>query len=266
MFSLRKSILVSACFHVGIFSAFFFLSLPGGARVLYKPQYQVRLVQPSELSSPVSKGSPPAPKPQSPPPSQKQVSLPEKEAQKPEVKKEPKVALKPAATPKPEKPPAPVSEKQSEAKKKTNDLQQEKALENVLARLRQKAKSRGKAEPDDSLEEPSGGPGAGWEDRQGDIRYHEYYDEVERRVRENWIPPSDLDLSSQVLIAVVSISLLPDGRVIKSYIEESSGDLLFDQSVMRALLKSTPLPPPPLGLQQDSYELGLRFHSMSLAR
>jgi len=36
--------------------------------------------------------------------------------------------------------------------------------------------------------------------------------------------------------------------------------------VMRAILKSTPLPPPPVGLRQDRYELGLRFHSQPHAR
>ena len=51
MLSLRESILISASFHLAVFGAFFFLSSPSGAKVIYKPQYQVRLVEPSEIPS-----------------------------------------------------------------------------------------------------------------------------------------------------------------------------------------------------------------------
>ena len=70
-----------------------------------------------------------------------------------------------------------------------------------------------------------------------------------------------MNFDEEPAIAVVSLTLLPDGRVVKSYIEETSGDPQFDQSVMRAILKSTPFPPPPIGLKQQSFDLGLRFHS-----
>ena len=88
-----------------------------------------------------------------------------------------------------------------------------------------------------------------------------YYDKVERAVRENWIPPQDMNFEVETAMTVVSLTLLPDGRVLKSYIEETSGDPQFDESVMRAILKSTPFPPPPIGLKQQRFDLGLRFHS-----
>jgi TonB family protein len=70
-----------------------------------------------------------------------------------------------------------------------------------------------------------------------------------------------MNFEAQSAMTVVSLTLLPDGRVLKSYIEETSGDPQFDQSVMRAILKSTPFPPPPIGLKQQRFDLGLRFHS-----
>ena len=100
-----------------------------------------------------------------------------------------------------------------------------------------------------------------WEEKQKEIEYSAYYDQVERAVRENWIPPQDMNFEAASATTVVSLTLLPDGRVLKSYIEETSGDPKFDQSVMRAILKSTPFPPPPIGLKQQRFDLGLRFHS-----
>jgi len=261
MISLRKSILLSALLHVGLFCAFFLLAGTGRARIIYKPDYQVRLVEPSEVPAlePKKARAPappkPAPPPPKPPPEKKEVALPPKKEEKPQPpKKEPPRPEVAKPEPKPEKkePPPPPQP----------DPAQEKALEDVLARLEKdlSAKEREEAKPS------GGGAAAGWKQRQEEIRNHEYYDQVERRVRENWIPPRTLEPGGGDVMTVVSIALLPDGRVLESFIEESSGDPLFDQSVMRALLKASPLPPPPLGGGKTRYELGLRFHSMPHAR
>jgi colicin import membrane protein len=153
-------------------------------------------------------------------------------------------------------PPAPPPETASEPE----GPPPEKVLQDVLARLQKDDEKRKKTESG-----PSAGA-SGWEQRQSEIQYHQYYDQVERRVRENWIPPTSMESDRRDVMTVVSITLLPDGRVLESFVEESSGDPLFDQSVMRALLKSTPLPPPPIGLRQNRYELGLRFHSQPRSR
>jgi len=197
--------------------------------VIYRPQYQVRLVQPSEIPSlkdAKSKTAPrPKPVPQAKKAPKKRVVVPDKRVQK-------KKAVK---------------------KKKAS----EEVLDDVLARLKQKVDTREKKEaPSDS-----GPQVTGWEGKQKALRYSAYYDQVEQRVRENWIPPQSLDSTGQDVITVVSITLLPDGRVLRSLIEESSGDPIFDQSVMRAIMKSSPLPAPPIGLNQKKYDLGLRFHS-----
>jgi len=262
MLSLRKSILLSACLHVALFSTFFVLSGTGRARLIYKPQYQVRLVDASEVPSlqprkkakaPAQAPAKPPPPPSPPPPEKKKVSLPPKKEAKPVVaKKEPPKPKASPPGPKPEtKAPPPPPPAPAEAVP-------EKALEDVLARLEKDLKdTKGKEAT------PSSGPGAsGWAQRQQEIRYHQYYDEVERRVRENWIPPKTVESGRQDVLTVVSITLLSDGRVLESSIEESSGDPMFDQSVMRALMKSSPLPPPPLGGGGSRYELGLRFHSL----
>ena len=256
MLSLRGSILLSAIFHVALFLALLLMSSTGRARVVYKPQYQVRLVKPQEVSSPAKPGPKEVVKPKPPPkvskPKPKKLVVPkkkdpppkEKKAEKPPPEKEqPKKVEK-----KPEPKPAPVEAPPEPAP--------EEILEEALARIKKRAGSREKVAAN-----VPGGSSSPWEEKQKEIEYSAYYDQVERAVRENWIPPQNMNFEEEPAIAVVSLTLLPDGRVLKSYIEETSGDPKFDQSVMRAILKSTPFPPPPIGLKQQSFDLGLRFHS-----
>jgi len=129
-------------------------------------------------------------------------------------------------------------------------------LEDVLARIKKKKDARDRLATNRSADSA-----AGWREKQKEIQYQNYYDQLEQKVRENWIPPQELDRGDMDSMTVVSLTLLPDGRVLKSYIEESSGDPIFDQSVIRAIMKSTPFAPPPIGLTEQTFDLGLRFHS-----
>jgi colicin import membrane protein len=260
--------IISACCHVIMFLAFLFLSGTGRAREVYKPHYQVRLVGAQQAASlaPAAKAAKPAPAPQPPkpkpeakkvvvpdkkppPPQEKKVERPPIEKKPPEQKapqqKAPEEKAKPAAKPAP-----------AAAEKK--EPSPEEVLAEALARIEKRAGSKGNAAA-------GSGPGrsvSAWEERQKEIEYSAYYDQVERAVRSNWIPPQHMDFQRQTAMTVVSITLLPDGRVLKSIVEQSSGDPQFDQSVMRAILKSTPFPPPPIGgIKQQNFELGLRFHS-----
>jgi len=258
MLSLRGSILLSAIFHGVLFLALLLMSSTGRARVVYKPQYQVRLVRPQEVSSPAKpqpkKVVKPKPLPQvpKPKPKPKKVVVPkkdtppkEKKAEKPPPEKK---QLKKKVEKKPEPKPAPEEILEEAAP--------EEILEEALARIKNRAGSREKV-----AAKVPGRSSSPWEEKQKELEYSAYYDQVERAVRENWIPPQDMNFEAPSAITVVSLTLLPDGRVLKSYIEETSGDPKFDQSVMRAILKSTPFPPPPIGLKQQSFDLGLRFHS-----
>jgi TonB family protein len=263
MLSLRGSILLSAFFHVVLFLALLLSSGIGRARVVYKPQYQVRLVRPQEVPSLSKPGPKEAAKPKPAPavvkPETKKVVVPEKKEEPPKkteekpkkkVEKPPPKKEEPAkkAEKKPEPAPPPVEKPKQPAP--------EEVLEEALARIKKRAGDREKL-----AAHAAAGPSSGWEEKQKEIEYSAYYDQVERAVRENWIPPQSMDFEKESAMTVVSLTLLPDGRVLKSYIEESSGDPQFDQSVMRAILKSTPFPPPPIGLKQQSFEVGLRFHS-----
>lgn len=276
---LRKCIGVSALLHLLIFWGAASLSGWGGPKTIYRPQYSVRLVGMEEIegrqkgarekaesaqpSPPVEKPEPKKPEPK-PEPKKPEVQVPEKKA-----KEEPAKTTPALDKDKKEKAPPPEPAKTA-AKEKSPDqsasaekqTSSEETLDEILSKIQKKVASRGGAVGAGA----KSSRGSGWEDRQAELAFNAYYDEVERRVRQNWIPPQNFDPRRESLMTVVSLVLLPDGRVQTSFIEQSSGNPYFDQSVMRAIFKSDPFPPPPVGLTKENFELGLRFHSSPVAQ
>lgn len=79
----------------------------------------------------------------------------------------------------------------------------------------------------------------------------DYYSKIVDRIKQQWIFPESIDKD---LEAVVSIKIAKDGSVTIDRVEKSSGNALFDRSVLRAITKAGPLPQP----AQDM-EIGVRF-------
>lgn len=78
-----------------------------------------------------------------------------------------------------------------------------------------------------------------------------YYAAVYMRIRREWVHP---DILRGDFEAVVLIKIERDGDVRVLGIEKSSGNALFDRSVVRAVKKASPLSKPPFAM-----EIGLRF-------
>jgi len=68
-----------------------------------------------------------------------------------------------------------------------------------------------------------------------------YTQQLQKRVQENWIVAE----KKPGLIASVSFMIEPNGNVQGIELTQSSGDGAFDQSVVRAIRKAAPFPPPP---------------------
>ena len=106
-----------------------------------------------------------------------------------------------------------------------------------------------------------GGGGA-----QGTVRLSpellDYFRRLEERVRSSWILPGTLLRDAAKLEVELRIMIEKDGRVSEERIERGSGNLYFDDSVLRAIRKASPLPVPPEQLRggEDHYEVGFRFH------
>jgi len=69
----------------------------------------------------------------------------------------------------------------------------------------------------------------------------EYIAQIQSAVENKWIRPADLrkDLKTEV-----QVSQIPGGEVIRVTVTKSSGNVAFDRSVVNAIWKESPLPPP----------------------
>lgn len=85
----------------------------------------------------------------------------------------------------------------------------------------------------------------------GSTSQAQYLDLVQSKIRQNWLYPESLDRD---LEAVITIRIAKDGTATVLGIEKSSGNRLFDRSVLIAISKASPLPKP-----DKEIEIGVRF-------
>ena len=110
-----------------------------------------------------------------------------------------------------------------------------------------------------------GGAGVGG-GAQGSVRLSpelsDYFRRLEESVRNSWVLPAALVRDAGKLVVELRIVIEKDGRVSAQRIERGSGNPYFDDSVLRAIRKASPLPVPPEQLRggEDHYEVGFRFH------
>lgn len=79
------------------------------------------------------------------------------------------------------------------------------------------------------------------------IEFLIYTQQLQKRVQENWIVAE----KKPGLVASVSFMIQPNGDIQEVEMTQSSGDRAFDQSVVRAIRKAAPFPPPPQSYAQE---------------
>ncbi len=86
-----------------------------------------------------------------------------------------------------------------------------------------------------------------------------YLNTLKEKVTSSWIRAERAGVVGKPVI--VRITIEKDGRVTNVITEESSGNRFFDDSVLRAIVKASPLPVPPVALRgaEDHYVVGFRF-------
>ncbi|MBI5970650.1 MAG: cell envelope integrity protein TolA [Deltaproteobacteria bacterium] len=90
-------------------------------------------------------------------------------------------------------------------------------------------------------------------------RYPAYYSLIRDKVQSRWIYPEEFK-ETRILVTV-SIRIGKDGGLMDARLEGSSGNELFDESLISAVKKSAPFPPLPHGFEADYLEAILRFCS-----
>jgi TolA protein len=113
---------------------------------------------------------------------------------------------------------------------------------------------------------PNGGPlmTAGAQLSNLQASYPAYYSAITDRVQSSWVFPEGM--AGKDLSIIVSIKIGKDGGLLESWIERSSGNTLFDESLVNAVKKASPFPPLPEDFKGKYLETGLRFCPMCQGR
>lgn len=110
------------------------------------------------------------------------------------------------------------------------------------------------------------GSGFGGGDSNSGITIRIYQMEVENKIKSNWsYPVSHLSPESRKdLEAILVVRVNNNGTILKSWFKKRSSDIIFDQSVLRAIERSDPLPPFPEGYRKTYDELEIDFNLRDL--
>jgi colicin import membrane protein len=94
-----------------------------------------------------------------------------------------------------------------------------------------------------------------------------YQMEVRDWVKNNWSYPALLSVQNEKdLEAVFVLTVKSDGKILRSRFEKKSANPLFDQSVLKAIERSDPLPPFPPGYHKSQDELEITFNLKDLSQ
>ena len=108
---------------------------------------------------------------------------------------------------------------------------------------------------------PTTTAGAGPADSGGGVTsdaVKQYYATVQGKIKAHWSLP-DLQDWDTSLKAILVIKLRRDGVVTKTFFDQKSKNVQFNQFVLKAVREATPLPPFPSELKEYQIEIGLRF-------
>lgn len=263
---LRWWVTFSGTLHVLVISAMFLMPSVSPRKVSY-PVYTVELVGGEKLGG-ANFGTAIEP------------ARPAKQAAKaktepaPEVKVARKEKAKPAEKTPQMSEEAALKKSKKETKKEAREEPglpgelREKLIQSALERVRERAESGKKKEPGAALSAgPAEGEGAaaiGSGGRGGGIvkgvEFIVYYNQMRRLIRERWTwvgKRSDLEVT-------VRFGIQENGEIVGLKIVQGSPDPSYDDSVMRAVRRAAPLPPPPESYRKDFMDVELTFRPKDL--
>lgn len=104
---------------------------------------------------------------------------------------------------------------------------------------------------------PWGSPqgSSGWSSKLDD-----YYNVIWAKIKKEWTLPEDLPKGKANIETTIVVVIERNGKIQNSWFEKRSGNALYDQMAMRAIRKAEPLPPIPKEFDDETFEIGIRFH------
>jgi colicin import membrane protein len=93
-----------------------------------------------------------------------------------------------------------------------------------------------------------------------------YNAEIWHRIQKNWAFSEEMVRGRTDLEATIIVKIMRKGEIRDIWFEKRSGNSYFDDSVLKAVKKSDPLPPLPEGYLGRFYDVGFRFNLSELQR
>ena len=92
----------------------------------------------------------------------------------------------------------------------------------------------------------------------GSLSMRIYQINVKSHIQNNWSYPAAMQNRKDLEVTVL-LRVKKDGTIMKSEFKSKSKDTIFDQSVIKAIEKSNPIPPFPEGYEKSYEEFEIRF-------
>ncbi|MBI5966350.1 MAG: cell envelope integrity protein TolA [Deltaproteobacteria bacterium] len=265
-------ILISLLLHMVVISAMFFLPNLASSRTFYSPVYSVRLVEAPANFPPVReevrKPSPEAAPSKSPPVGGRAKG---KEKGKP-------ISLSPSQDDTEKKIEEAIarirqrreSESIDTAIESIRQRRESKSIDTAIERLRSEKEVRQLSSAIEGIRQRvtigSSGAVAASEAATGgassgimSIKFKLYYNLLWQRIRSVWVLPEEALGGKKDLETIIAIRIAKDGQIEDIQFEKKSGNHYLDESALRAIKKANPLPPLPPGMEEDKFDLGVRF-------
>jgi TonB family protein len=104
------------------------------------------------------------------------------------------------------------------------------------------------------------GTGTGTGGGSGSRILDDYYTTIWAKIKKGWTLPENLSKGKADLEAIIVVVIEREGKIQKTWFEKRSGNVLYDQSAMRAIKKAEPFPPIPKEFSDNTFEIGIRFY------
>ena len=170
----------------------------------------------------------------------------------------------------PKKESTPISVAKRKVEKKSAEVEKPSSsqlIDNAISKIEKKVKTEEKNPIDKAisdLEKKAGksddrDSSGGWSVNGVTIRIYQM--EIETRIKGNWSFPVEV-LNRKDIEATVIIKVSQDGTILNYRFKDSSSDAKFDESVLKAIEKSDPLPPFPEGYRNDEIEINFNLKDL----
>ena len=145
---------------------------------------------------------------------------------------------------------------------KTRPASLDQALDRLKSEVDQTEVNPRQAETPPVVDEMQGSGGTattGLTGAETSDRIRIYQAEIAYQIQKNWAFSEQMAGKRDELEAALAITILPSGEIKDIWFDRRSGNRHLDESAYRAIKKSDPLPPLPVGLFKSEYTVGLLF-------